>query len=99
VRIHFKVLMAGPRESTFGFAGDYPFHLQDKRTQSYLDAGYKSKYVQGWSDSSSVTCGQKVQLHLRGNDTPVVISLYRLGYYGGTGARLVKKIHYPKGKS
>ncbi len=75
-----------------GFAGDYPFRVQDKKTQTYLDAGYKSKYVQGWADSSSVTCGQKIQMHLRGNDTPVLISLYRLGYYGGAGARLVKKI-------
>jgi hypothetical protein len=75
-----------------GFTSDYPFGMQDKKTQSYLDAGYKSKYVQGWLDSSSATCGKKVALHLRGNNEPVIISLFRIGYYGDTGARLVKKI-------
>ena len=80
------------KEIRLGFTSDYPFGMQDKKTQSYLDSGYTSKYVQGWFDSSSATCGQKVQLHLRGNNEPVIISLFRLGYYGDTGARLVKKI-------
>ena len=28
-----------------GFTSDYPFGMQDKKTQSYLDAGFNSKYV------------------------------------------------------
>ena len=45
--------------------------------------------VSGWFDKTSVSCGDLVGLHLSGNNRPVTIKIYRMGYYNGTHARLV----------
>lgn len=47
------------------------------------------KSVEGWIDSPSGTCGQQIGLHISGNGRPVTIKIYRMGYYGGAGARLI----------
>lgn len=47
------------------------------------------KSVEGWIDRPSGTCGDQIGLHLTGNGRPVTIKIYRMGYYGGAGARLV----------
>jgi hypothetical protein len=47
------------------------------------------KSVGGWLDSASGTCGDQIGLHLTGNGRPVTIKIYRMGYYGGAGARLI----------
>ena len=49
----------------------------------------KTGTVSGWFDQTSVACGATVGLHLSGNNRPVTIKIYRMGYYGGTNARLV----------
>jgi len=45
--------------------------------------------VSGWFDQTSAVCGDTVGLHLSGNNRPVTIKIYRMGYYNGAGARLV----------
>lgn len=47
------------------------------------------KSVEGWLDAPSGTCGDQIGLHITGNGRPVKIKIYRMGYYGGAGARLI----------
>ena len=50
------------------------------------------KRVEGWFGATSAQCGQSVALHLIGasKDIETTISIYRMGYYGGARARLVR---------
>jgi len=43
----------------------------------------------GWFDKVSASCGDVVGLHLSGRSKETAVTLYRLGYYGGAGARKV----------
>ena len=45
--------------------------------------------VAGWFDKVSAQCGENVGLHLSGNDRPVVVKIFRMGYYNGDYSRLV----------
>lgn len=45
--------------------------------------------VSGWFDKTSVACGDTIGLHLSGDNRPVSIKIYRMGYYNGAMARLV----------
>jgi hypothetical protein len=47
------------------------------------------KSVEGWLDSPSGICGDQIGLHISGNSRAVTIKIYRMGYYGGAGARLI----------
>ncbi len=47
------------------------------------------KSVEGWTDRPSGTCGDQIGLYITGNGRPVTIKIYRMGFYGGAGARLV----------
>lgn len=53
------------------------------------------KAVEGWFDSPSATCGAQVGLHVTGNARPIKIKIYRMGYYGGAGARLITSTTIP----
>ena len=44
---------------------------------------------EGWFSAPSATCGQNIGLHISGNGSPVTIKVFRMGYYGGAGARLI----------
>jgi hypothetical protein len=59
---------------------------------SWLKNSFGAKSVEGWFDSPSATCGDQVGLHLSGNAVPITIKVYRMGYYGGTGAHLVETV-------
>jgi len=47
------------------------------------------KAVEGWFDAPSAKCGDQIGLHVTGNNRAVQIKIYRMGYYGGAGARLI----------
>jgi len=49
----------------------------------------KKGSVSGWFDQTSAACGDSVGLHLSGNGRPVLISIYRMGYYNNAKARLI----------
>ncbi len=45
--------------------------------------------IEGYADTVSTTRGSKVQLFVSTNNPSFHVEVYRLGYYGGTGGRLV----------
>jgi hypothetical protein len=49
------------------------------------------KRIEGWFGATSAQCGQNVALHLVGasKTSETTISIYRMGFYGGTRARLI----------
>jgi hypothetical protein len=59
---------------------------------SWLKNSFGSNSVEGWLDSPSATCGDQVGLHVSGNALPVTVKVYRMGHYGGAGARLVETV-------
>jgi len=80
-----------------GWVGDgttIPFNRY--ATNTFADAQKKQtkkeprkERIQGWFDKTSVSCGDSVGLHLSGRNKSATVTLYRLGYYGGIGARKV----------
>ncbi|CAB5239348.1 unannotated protein [freshwater metagenome] len=48
-----------------------------------------SSRIEGWFGSTSARCGQTVALHLVGLRDEAKISIYRMGYYKGAGARFI----------
>jgi len=55
----------------------------------------EAKRVEGYFDQTSIGCGQSATLKIVGAKSAEV-SLYRIGYYKGAGARLVKSIKSAK---
>lgn len=47
--------------------------------------------IEGWFGTTSAVCGQVVAMHLVGGSAAKV-SIYRMGYYNGARARLIKEI-------
>jgi hypothetical protein len=50
---------------------------------------YDSKAAAGFVSRTSARCGDVVTFRVSSSDYHVGVSIYRMGYYGGTGARLV----------
>jgi hypothetical protein len=46
---------------------------------------------EGWFSAPSATCAQSVGLHISGTGAPVTIKVFRMGFYGGAGARLISQ--------
>ena len=68
---------------------------------SYVDA-YGSDQIEGFTTDFSVNAGQGVDFKINVNGTaaqtlPYKIEIFRLGYYGGDGARLVATLNNPDG--
>ena len=74
------------------YSGDYSQRDQVGGFDKWVQSGINGKRVEGWFDSVSATCGQSVGLHISGNAAPVKISIYRMGYYEGAGARLIDQV-------
>jgi hypothetical protein len=69
-----------------GFAGDGQIHRPLSENPRLIR---KIPPVSGWFDQTSVACGERVGLHLSGRGRPIVVDLYRTGFYHGAGARLI----------
>jgi hypothetical protein len=69
-----------------GFPGDGQVQRQMSTNPRLIK---KLPPVRGWFDQTSVKCGDSVGLHLSGRGKPIVVELYRTGYYHGAGARLI----------
>src|SRR5262245_55425411 len=67
-----------------------------------FDAGakYRQSLIEGYCTRTSVAAGEKIGLCVSTNRaSPFSIDIYRLGYYGGTGARLVQSLGLYPGKA
>lgn len=75
------------------YAGDFAGKELKKRKggpfSSWLSP--RTSGPEGWFSSPSATCDQNVGLHISGNGSPVTIKVFRMGYYGGAGARLIQE--------
>lgn len=74
------------------YSGDYGSKEKKTSPIKTLARALAPKTVEGWLDAQSATCGETIGLHITGNDAPVNIRVFRMGYYGGTGAHLVETV-------
>jgi hypothetical protein len=60
---------------------------------------YRSPWVEGYASSTSVRPGETLTIHVSTNPpSPLVVDLYRLGYYQGHGGRFLMRLGPFKGK-
>jgi hypothetical protein len=52
-------------------------------------AAYDSTVASGFASQTSAKCGDTVTLRVTSSDYQLAVTVYRMGYYGGTGARAV----------
>lgn len=71
------------------YSGDYTAKEAGLPATNWDRSKPGPKAVEGWFDAPSATCGDQIGLHITGNGRVVQIKIYRLGYYGGAGARLI----------
>lgn len=61
---------------------------------------YRSPWIEGYCSRASVRAGETITFHVSTNPpSPFTIEVYRTGYYGGAGGRLVKELGPFKGKA
>ncbi|MGC3975487.1 MAG: hypothetical protein QM771_14065 [Nitrospira sp.] len=46
--------------------------------------------VEGYASATSIQRGEPLRLYIHSTDSEVTVDIYRMGWYGGTGARLVR---------
>lgn len=77
------------------YAGDFAGKALKKRVGGPFAAWLSTPVVatgpEGWFSAPSATCDQSIALHISGNGSPVNIRVFRMGYYGGAGARLIEE--------
>jgi hypothetical protein len=76
------------------YAGDFAGKEIRKRKggpfSAWLAPSVSTSGPEGWFSAPSATCDQNVGLHISGSGSPVTIKVFRMGYYGGAGARLIE---------
>ena len=54
---------------------------------------YRCPWIEGYCSATSVTAGEKIRFFVSTNPpTAFTLEIYRMGYYGGTGGRLMRKL-------
>ncbi|MBF6605119.1 MAG: hypothetical protein IVW53_06005 [Chloroflexi bacterium] len=71
---------------------DYPVRRENRRrgTTGWLLGLGGPVPAEGYTSRTSVAPGESFSLHVGADGAPVDVSWYRLGWYGGTGARLLR---------
>ncbi|HEX6960963.1 MAG TPA: hypothetical protein VF175_03795, partial [Lacipirellula sp.] len=63
------------------------------KTQVEPKSRYRSPWIEGYCSHRSVRAGDAITFHVSTNPkSPFTIDVYRSGYYGGDGGRLVKQL-------
>ncbi len=77
------------------YAGDFAGKERRLRKggpfSAWLAPSVSTTGPEGWFSSPSASCDQNIALHVSGNGLPVTIKVFRMGYYGGAGARLIEE--------
>src|SRR6185295_11397529 len=61
---------------------------------------HRCPWIEGYFSRSSARAGETVSLHVKTDpESKFSVDLYRMGYYGGTGARLVASLGTFEGKA
>jgi hypothetical protein len=61
---------------------------------------YRSPWIEGYCSHRSVRAGDRITFHVSTNPaSPFTLDIYRTGYYGGNGGRLVKRLGEFAGKT
>jgi len=61
---------------------------------------YRCPWIEGYASHTSVRAGETISFHVSANPpSRFTLELYRLGYYGGDGGRLVQKLGPFNGKT
>jgi hypothetical protein len=64
------------------------------------ESRYRSPSIEGYCSRTSVRSGERLQMMVSTNPaSPFLIDIYRLGYYGGTGGRLMQRLGSFPGKT
>jgi hypothetical protein len=62
--------------------------------------GFRSPWIEGYCSKQSVSAGESLEIRVSTNPPRrFVVELFRMGYYGGKGARLVSKLGPFEGKT
>lgn len=62
-------------------------------------SGFRSTWIEGYCSKQSVKAGETIDIMVSTNPAqPFEIEIFRMGYYGGRGARLMKKLGPLAGK-
>lgn len=80
-----------PIEYAGDFAGKEMVKKKGGPFSAWLGTSVAASGPDGWFSSPSASCGQSVALHISGSGAPVTIKVFRMGYYGGAGARLIEE--------
>ena len=60
---------------------------------------YRCPWIEGYGSKATVRVGEKIAFHVSTNpSSPFILEIYRLGYYGGLGGRLMTKLGPFEGK-
>ena len=71
--------------------GTRAWMLEKPRIQP--DTKYRCPWIEGYCSHATIEAGESISFHVSCNPaTQFTIDIYRLGYYGGTGGRLVKSL-------
>lgn len=81
------------RDIPVQYGGDYRVKRVVVDLSRWPSHTFVANGVHGWFDATSATCGQQVGLHIVADTNAVTIKVFRMGYYGGAGARLVSTDH------
>ena len=60
--------------------------------QSVWDVGSNDPYIQGFADPFSIAVGGSINFKISSAASTYTIDIYRMGYYGGDGARFITSI-------
>jgi hypothetical protein len=105
------VAAAGPPASVLGAEPESNFIIQEnqrpgtrdwmlRRTRIDPKSRYRSPWIEGYCSHRSVRAGEKITFHVSTRPaSPFTLEIYRTGYYGGDGGRLVERLGEFAGKS
>jgi N,N-dimethylformamidase beta subunit-like, C-terminal len=86
---------AAPRSSTIRDENAKPGTTDWLLTNTRVDPAtvYRCPWIEGYCSRTSVTAGETIELKVSTNPpAKFTIDLYRLGYYGGKGGRLIERL-------
>jgi hypothetical protein len=97
-----SLLGAGPAKNLVTQENQRPGTHDWMLRQTRIDpkSRYRSPWIEGYCSHRSVRAGEKITFHVSTSPaSPITLEIYRSGYYGGDGGRLVMQLGELAGKS